>query len=1318
MSLEKFLGLFTGTDAASLPEGGSPLVINCDFQVSGVLPRPGLRSAYMLSVSGYAGNGVDNGGAHPWQTPFSVTGPPKGIYATVALPHSTTSNNLNTTNYGLNVAPSGIIQSLTVNVTGGANGTGFPILSLHASILYHGSVLAVIPSLDHITPNGTTDSVFSFTVTNAALGNILTPAIVNDPSFGIRFSCTNPISGSLIVRQVRLSGSQVLVVLTNASGFNFNYLKTFSETGGEVSTLALDNLGNMWQEDVVGNPGTLSQFYSGIQPNSFAESATVDDREFIAFSNLLNGTDIPRTWDGKNFPRLSQVGPGAAPTASTTTTGSAIVSITQNAPVALPVNAHSFLLVSDSPSDTGTFGTPATPGNVMTIILPSGTLVPSYLTPGMNIVISGFPSINGFRVNNDPTGALAPAFYTVTSVGQPVAGQLSYDALTFTVNFTTFYSHQTPAGCTYQATEATLTTVVQVPNLEVSDQFQVTASGGAPPTGYDGTWTVLQTPNASQLQIVSTSLTSNIATYGFNLITGVAPVVGEAVTVIGTLNGNGLFNVANAIITAVTAGTFSIALASATNIPSAAEDAGALIFGTIFQFDPFAIVGNKFGVGSIVTVGIIAAGVRMICYSFLTDDGYITKPSPVLTYDVVAGAQGLAISNLLTGPSNVVARIVHLTAANGGQFYNSPVPVNVLNNGQNVVNTSTYLLDNTSTSITLSFSDDVLTGAIEIDVPGNNLFETGELGSPVALVPYAARLFAIGEQNKIQNLLNYSFDGGIQTNRSSGQTNPAGWTVDPVFGAGGSVVGSPVFGNAYQISGAGTILGAGPQGMITQDAYQDENLVPIVAASTTYSVRVTASAVQTSGFPDATGILVADLFSPSVGKALGTFNILLSSLAASMGIFTGTLLTSELAPVPNDLVIRLYLTNLTANWTVTIDRIEPFPTEQPNLSGQILGSYQDNFEAFDRVDGVVSTSVQNQQPTTSAFTLFDTLYPVKSGSLLSTQDNKTTQPAEWAEPRVISNVVGTPSVYGVAGIKDEDSGEEWAVIAGQNGAFVFNGGEPVKATEEIQELWDLINWEYGYTLWVTNDIKNRRILIGVPLPTFTIDANGNQVQNPWLPAGAVPDDGNPTTPNVIIALNYKFLTTGGEVGNRAEIHVSSFGGKLLSVDMARKWNIWTIASPCASLIQRQDTTLQTFVGNSAGTGKIYQLTAGLLEDDGAAFWQLWTSHGWPTPEQEQGLQLGSFRKVFEYMGMLLDGSGELTINVLPDSLTSPYTHALLPNLGLPATSGGDTELPVNETGNRLFLQFSCNAVGAGFELSRVVLVMRGDPWSPVRGVNT
>jgi hypothetical protein len=47
-----------------------------------------------------------------------------------------------------------------------------------------------------------------------------------------------------------------------------------------------------------------------------ARENVIQNIEYIAFSNLLNGADVPRQWNGTNFDRISMVGPGAAPSVS------------------------------------------------------------------------------------------------------------------------------------------------------------------------------------------------------------------------------------------------------------------------------------------------------------------------------------------------------------------------------------------------------------------------------------------------------------------------------------------------------------------------------------------------------------------------------------------------------------------------------------------------------------------------------------------------------------------------------------------------------------------------------------------------------------------------------------------------------------------------------------------------------------------------------------------------------------------------------------------------------------------------------------------
>lgn len=1233
----------------------------------------GINSVTLTKVGGFA----------------SATGVAQEIVNLVSAPPTPgVSQILQSLNFALNIPSTQKILGMEIEVSGNQSSTD-PASIITATLVSGGvsspTVTGQLPGSDGTIVLGTPLSNFGFT---------LTPAFTNDPNLTVNIVASATAANAAF----NIFAVKLKVFLTPNPPPNFNYIKTFAETGGEVLTLVLGSDGVFYQEDAINNPGVLTAVATNVLPNSFAQSATVDDREFIAVSNLQNGTDIPRTYTPPNFDRLSQVGPGAPPAASSSSASNTIVSITQPPVQSDPVNpGHlSGILWSAGPGSTAV-------GNVLTIYY-AGTNnlavadVNLVIGAGVQLAAIDLSQFAGQTVNGD---------YIIQSVGQGVPPGAAQARWYFTVQMPSSQSinqanhiePHAPSG-TYQVTTATLTAAAQVPNLEVGGTLQISGTGGAPTAGYDGSFTVNATPNASQLEITSTQLNGNVATYGFILITGTNPVVNQIISITGTLNGNGIFNVANQAISAVSVGSFSITL-SGPNVSSAPETGSGIIFGTIFQFDPLVIVGNRTG-GNLVTTGIIAAGVRKACYSFLTRNGFLTQPSPILTFDVTTGAANLQMSNILTGPSNVIARVIHLTAANGGNFYNIPEPVPVNTNGTIVTSTSTWINDNTSTGITLSFSDGVLLAADEIDIQGNNLFENIELGSSVALIPFAQRIFAIGEQNKITNLLNYSFDGGVLPSGA-----PAGWTVDPTNGAGGSVVNSPIFGNAYQILNNSGVTKA-IYGMITQNAFEDEFLVPIINASVTYSVRATAQVpTGASG-----GNLVVDLFSPSFNKIFGSFQQALSGIASTMQIFTGTLLTTAFAPVPSDLLIRIYATNIPNGVGVITDRIEPFPTETPNLNVQVIGSYVEAFEQFDRLTGIVKANQQNQQPVVSGFVLSNNFYLVKTGSMVAVNNNDSTEPAFWNTPRTISQTVGAVGPYAVSlAIDTKNSGEEWAVIANQAGAFLFQGSQPIKLSEEIQRLWNMINWIVGYTVWVQNDIINRRILFGVPLKALQADGTVPV----WFPAGLFTDN-NPQTPNAILALNYKQLNTAGALASDVLIH-RSYSGKLIASDIVRKWSIWTVKAPCAAFVQRLDTTTPLFLGNSDQNGKIFALIEGLLQDDGNPVNQIYATAGFLPTEAAQGMQLGITRFTYEYATMVIDGSGTVVITVYPNTLDTPYSHVLLPNLTLPASTDGDTELPLNESGSRLFLIFSSNAVGSGYQLSRLIVMMTKDPWSPVRGVN-
>jgi hypothetical protein len=1125
----------------------------------------------------------------------------------------------------------------------------------------------------------------------------LTSAEVNNPGFGFNIQATDN-SGNLAT--VDIAGVRVLVWYTPPGLENFDYVKTFAMQNFSLFTLALDNTGVLWQEDVINDPGVLAPIYTAIEPNTFAESVTYDDREWIALSDRLEATDMPRQYNGQWVDRVSQVGPGAPPTCSATSQTYNVVSITQPAPVPSSGTAGpgiSALLWSVGP------GNKTTAGSVITIYYgvpwTSGATV---TPPDPNIIVGDAVVLAGFA--DTPAGGDPNGTYIINTVATTAGfGGKIYNTFTVTANSVQLedqdgVDNPAPTG-TYQASLATLTTSAPIPNVQVGSQIQL---AGVTPSTWDATWTILFTPNAAQLQITATSLTSNVATYDYTLVSGTAPIVGEQVTVTGTNNGDGIFNVTDAIISAVSPGSFSIPLSNP-NVTPAAENGNGIVNGTIFQFDPGiqdagTATNPIFGTGTGGTVelpGNLGAGQRMAVVFFITRNNAITACSNPVTFFLTEDANSIVCTNIPIGPPNVVARGVAFTGAGGAFFYYIPNPVTITDNGVKTTYTSTVVNDNVSTQATFTFTDGVLLNSIEIDIQGNNLFEQIELGSCISFIAFATRMFAIGEQNKIQNLINLSFDGGYLPNPIS-PLQPLGWTVDGTFGGNGSLSVSPLFGDSYYILNATGSTISGPTGMIEQSAFQDYNQVPIININTQYGVRVTASS---PGGVDSAGALVVDLFSPSFNKIYGSFSIPLSEMTTTMQIFTGDLLTTEFfSQVPSDLLYRIYATGLLNGGDVMIDRTEPFDLSEPVLTTQLRGSYFNNFEAFDDVTGNLGVGIENQQEVRNAFSLFDNFYIVRTKSMCSTADNGITEPDGWTV-REVSNKVGTPSIYGV------DVGEGWAVIAGEAGLYIFDGGQPVKFSPEIDPLWQEIDWTYGYTIWVRNDTNNRRLSIGVPLPT----------PNQWMPL--FPANPTPTQPNVVLVCQYKELMSSSAIAGEGPVR-QSYTGTLKSYQLGRKWAVWSIEAAYADFIERDDTTLPLFYCGDTGTAKIYQQLTGNFFDDGQPILDQYVTYPFLKAEDAQQMQAGLHNLMANFAECLVIGSGALTVTIYPNTLDSPYAENLDPPFILENPPPyGDTEMPANVPGNRFFVGFQTHTPGDWFELSRCVLNVTMDPYSPVRGSN-
>jgi hypothetical protein len=381
----------------------------------------------------------------------------------------------------------------------------------------------------------------------------------------------------------------------------------------------------------------------------------------------------------------------------------------------------------------------------------------------------------------------------------------------------------------------------------------------------------------------------------------------------------------------------------------------------------------------------------------------------------------------------------------------------------------------------------------------------------------------------------------------------------------------------------------------------------------------------------------------------------------------------------------------------------------------VYGSYVNNLEAIDASGngGIIDTTSENPQACLGGFVMHDSMYLLKTSSWYETQDNPNSEPGGWSL-REISNRVGT------CGINAYDTGEEWAVTACRAGIYGFNGGQPVKIMQELWNLWEQINWSAGHTIWLRNDIVNKRILCGVPLPTGTNPVTGVPTGTTlWLPNS--PYNPAPVSPNVIVMLNYQAFATFDEMISGMPVHSTMFG-TLAAPDMRRKWSIWLIPSPYADFITRQDGLDQPlFVCNGIDSSKIYQFNDDQLSDDGVAIDSLYTTYGFTNATKSVTIPiLGMHRKQFSVFQTTIEGAGNASISLYPDTLGAKYPYTIPGGINLSSPAMQDAFRPLNVVGNRMFIETRTNAVGSWFNLDKLLLTGRSAPYSslnPLGGMN-
>jgi hypothetical protein len=184
--------------------------------------------------------------------------------------------------------------------------------------------------------------------------------------------------------------------------------------------------------------------------------------------------------------------------------------------------------------------------------------------------------------------------------------------------------------------------------------------------------------------------------------------------------------------------------------------------------------------------------------------------------------------------------------------------------------------------------------------------------------------------------------------------------------------------------------------------------------------------------------------------------------------------------------------------------------------------------------------------------------------------------------------------------------------------------------------------------------------------------------------------------------------------------VSMFTGNLLARDMVRKWTIWQIASPCAASIGRPNVLEQLWFGGTIGAGKIYNLDPTATDDDGNIIPESYTTFAFSDPATNQGLNLGSVRKLYPYMSLLIEGGGSYVLTAFPETLRAPAPYPIVaPPKVLKNPALSDPNVPLNITGNRVFLQFSVDGkLGSNFILKNIVVACIRDTKMPVSGIDT
>jgi len=166
-------------------------------------------------------------------------------------------------------------------------------------------------------------------------------------------------------------------------------------------------------------------------------------------------------------------------------------------------------------------------------------------------------------------------------------------------------------------------------------------------------------------------------------------------------------------------------------------------------------------------------------------------------------------------------------------------------------------------------------------------------------------------------------------------------------------------------------------------------------------------------------------------------------------------------------------------------------------------------------------------------------------------------------------------------------------------------------------------------------------------------------------------------------------------------------------DMKRKWTIWNIATPYMGFILRGNhTDYPLYICNGIDSSKIYQLNDDQLSDDGVAIHSLYTTYGFVNAAKAVTMPIfGLHVKRYTLLQFNAEGEGNMSVTMRPNDLNAKYPISVPGGVNLVSPAMDDWFRSINAKGQRMFLEFSTSEVGSWFQLCKVLLTGKADPWS-------